>query len=60
MAKVINGAADKEIQEAVHLAKQTSGWSSYMYGTQMHREKFGKEIGKAAEYVRKSALKKAA
>ncbi|MGO9018492.1 MAG: carboxymuconolactone decarboxylase family protein [Syntrophobacteraceae bacterium] len=59
MAKV-NGATEKEIEEAVHLAKQTAGWSAYMYGLQEDRERFENEIRKAAEYLKKKRLKKAA
>jgi AhpD family alkylhydroperoxidase len=36
MAKV-NGATDQEIEEAVHPAKQTTGWSTSMQGLQVDK-----------------------
>ena len=59
MAKV-NGATDKEIEEAAHLAKQTAGWSAYVHGLRLDYEQFRKEIHKAAEHLKKSTYKKAA
>lgn len=43
MAK-LNGATDAEIEEAVHFAKSTSGWSTYVNGMQVDFEQFKREI----------------
>ena len=45
------GATDKEIEEAVHYAKHTAGWSAYMNGTQQDFDRFEKEVEKIGEHM---------
>ena len=56
MAK-LNGATDAEIEDAVHFAKHTMGWSTYLHGLQVDFEQFKDELKQAVEYAR---MKKAA
>jgi AhpD family alkylhydroperoxidase len=51
MAK-LNGATDEEIEDAVHFAKSSAGWSAYLNGMQIDFEQFSKEIHHACEHVR--------
>jgi AhpD family alkylhydroperoxidase len=57
MAKLF-GATDKEIEEAVHYAKSSAGWSAYLNGMQVDYEQFKDELRRSGEYAR--TLKKAA
>jgi AhpD family alkylhydroperoxidase len=59
MAK-LNGATDAEIEEAVHYAKSSAGWSTYLNGMQVDYDQFKEEIHRACEYVRGKAQRKAA
>lgn len=59
-AAITYGAKDQEIEEAIHLAKQTVGWSSYLHGTQADMELFKEDVKKVNDYVRSSALRKKA
>ena len=49
----LNGATDAEIEDAVHYAKSTAGWSTYINGLQIDYEKFRDEVFKACDHVRK-------
>lgn len=49
----LHGATEEEIEDAVHYAKFTSGWSAYINGLQLDYEEFTAEIDKITEYVRK-------
>lgn len=51
MAK-LNGATDAEIEEAIHFAKASAGWSTYVNGMQLNFEEFKKEIDTACNHVR--------
>lgn len=51
-AAKLNGATDAEIEDAVHFAKLSSGWSTYINGLQIDYEQFKSEIQRASEYVR--------
>jgi AhpD family alkylhydroperoxidase len=53
----LNGATDEEIEDAVHYAKSSAGWSAYLNGLQVDYETFKDEVNRACEYVR---MKKAA
>ncbi len=58
----LNGATDAEIEDAVHFAKSSAGWSAYLNGLQFDFEQFKKEVQEIAEHVRKmqsKAMKKA-
>jgi AhpD family alkylhydroperoxidase len=53
MAKV-NGATEAEIEDAVHFAKSTMGWSTYLNGMQMDYDQFKAEVVKAVAHARKA------
>lgn len=59
MAK-LNGATDAEIEEAVHYAKSSAGWSTYLNGLQVDYDQFQKEVHQAAEYVLEKTKRRAA
>ena len=59
MAK-LHGATDAEIEEAVHYAKQSVGWSVYLNGMQVDYDNFRDEVRKASDYIREHKIKKAA
>ena len=46
------GATDEEIEDALHFAKSTAGWSAYVNGLQIDFEQFKDEIAQACEHVR--------
>lgn len=46
------GATDAEIQEAVHYAKMTLGWSAYLNGIQQDYDKFSEEVTQIGEYIK--------
>jgi len=48
----LNGATDAEIEDAVHFAKSSAGWSTYLNGMQVDYEEFKSEVERACEYVR--------
>lgn len=50
-AAKLNGATDEEIQEAVHFAKHTAGWSTYLNGIRQDFDEFAAELAKVGEYV---------
>jgi AhpD family alkylhydroperoxidase len=50
MARVF-GATDAEIEDAVHTAKASAGWSTWVNGLQIDYEQFRREVNQAAEYV---------
>jgi AhpD family alkylhydroperoxidase len=52
------GATDAEIEDAVHYAKSSAGWSTYINGIQLDYDQFQEEIRRACEHVR--AVQKAA
>ena len=56
----LNGATDDELEEAVHFAKSTMGWSTYIRGVQIPLEEFKDEVRRAVEYVRQHQLAGAA
>ena len=53
MAK-LNGATAAEIEDAVHFAKSSMGWSTYLNGLQMDYEQFKAEVLKAESHARKA------
>jgi AhpD family alkylhydroperoxidase len=48
----LNGATDAEIEDAVHFAKSSAGWSTYLNGLQIDYDQFRDEVKRAADYVR--------
>jgi AhpD family alkylhydroperoxidase len=58
MAK-LNGATQAEIEDAVHYAKSSAGWSTYLNGLQLDLPEFRSEVRKMCEYVKKQMAKSA-
>ena len=54
----LHGATDAEIEDAVHIAKSSGGWSTYINGMQLDIEKFKAEVREVSNYI--SAKAKAA
>ena len=48
----LNGASDAEIEDALHYAKSSAGWSTYVNGLQIDFETFKDEVNRACEHVR--------
>jgi AhpD family alkylhydroperoxidase len=48
----LNGATDAEIEDAIHYAKSTAGWSTWINGYQMDYEQFTKEVDQICAHVR--------
>jgi AhpD family alkylhydroperoxidase len=46
------GASDEEIQNTIHFAKNSTGWSTYINGSQIDFETFKNEIDSVCEHVR--------
>ena len=55
MAKLF-GATDAEIEDAVHYAKSSAGWSAYINGLQIDYDQFTREIDQACEHIRNSQM----
>jgi AhpD family alkylhydroperoxidase len=51
-AAKLNGATDAEIEDAVHFAKSSAGWSTYLNGLQLDYEEFKSELKRACEFIR--------
>lgn len=51
----LNGATDEEIEDAVHYAKSTAGWSTYLNGMRADYEQFADELKRVGDYVRAGA-----
>jgi len=47
------GATDEEIEDAVHFAKSSAGWSAYLNGLQIDFDEFKEELLESMEYIRK-------
>ncbi|MFA9445336.1 carboxymuconolactone decarboxylase family protein [Egicoccus sp. AB-alg6-2] len=45
------GATEEEIQEAVHLAKYTVGWSVYLNGMREDEGRFAEELAQIGEHL---------
>jgi AhpD family alkylhydroperoxidase len=46
------GATDEEIEDALHYAKSSAGWSTYVNGLQIDFDQFKDEILEVCEHVR--------
>lgn len=57
-AAISFGAREQEIEEAIHLAKQTVGWSAYLHGVQTDLKRFTEDVKKINTYVQGTMLKK--
>jgi AhpD family alkylhydroperoxidase len=56
----LNGATDEEIEDAVHFAKSSAGWSAYLNGMQIDYEEFKEEMRAISEHVRSATAAAAA
>jgi len=45
------GATDEEIQEAVHYAKMSIGWSAYLNGMRQDYDQFAEELQRIGEHL---------
>ncbi len=45
------GATEEEIQEAVHLAKHTVGWSTYLNGLRADEDRFAEQLSQIGEHL---------
>ncbi len=54
----LNGATEAEIEDAVHYAKSSAGWSAYVNGLQLDYDEFKAEVLQACEHVRRAHLAK--
>lgn len=52
----LNGATDAEIEDAIHYAKSTAGWSTWINGYQMDYNQFTKEVDQICAHVRAQAV----
>jgi AhpD family alkylhydroperoxidase len=50
VAKVA-GATDEEIEDAIHYAKSSAGWSAYLNGIQTDYDEFKQELAQVVKYV---------
>lgn len=48
----LNGATEDEIEDVVHYAKSSAGWSTYINGLQLDYDEFKDEVLQACEHVR--------
>jgi AhpD family alkylhydroperoxidase len=46
------GATQAEIEDALHYAKSSAGWSTYISGLQLNLDQFKSEVLAACDYVR--------
>ena len=51
----LNGATPAELEDAVHYAKSSAGWSAYLNGMQVDKQQFADELAQVAAYVRGQA-----
>jgi AhpD family alkylhydroperoxidase len=48
----LNGATEAEIEDAVHFAKSSAGWSAYLNGLQFDYDQFKEEVLEIARHIR--------
>lgn len=46
------GATEEEIQEAVHFAKMSLGWSAYLNGIQQDYDMFAEELERISDHIK--------
>lgn len=54
-AAKLHGATQEEIEEAVHLAKASAGWSTYINGLQIDYDQFKQEMNHIVDYIKSQA-----
>lgn len=47
----LNGATDSEIEDALHYTKSSTGWSTYINGSQTDLDQFKSEVRAIVKYV---------
>jgi AhpD family alkylhydroperoxidase len=47
----LSGATDEEIEDAIHYAKASAGWSAYLNGSQIDYDDFKRELAQIVKYV---------
>lgn len=52
----LNGATDAEIENAVHFAKSSIGWSTYISGMQIGFDQFRQEVLDVCSHIRASQV----
>jgi AhpD family alkylhydroperoxidase len=57
-AAKLYGATQAEIEDAVHFAKSSAGWSAYLNGLQFEFDEFREEVLDIANYVRSLSREK--
>lgn len=53
------GATDAEIEDAIHFAKSSAGWSTYINGLQIDFDLFKSEIDECCEHIRHTQMMEA-
>jgi len=53
----LNGATDAEIEDALHYAKSSAGWSTYINGMQLDYDQFCKEVDQVCAHVKAAQAK---
>jgi AhpD family alkylhydroperoxidase len=51
----LNGATEEEIQDALHYTKSTTGWSTYINGSQVDLDLFRAEVAAIVKHVTEQA-----
>lgn len=51
-AAKLNGATQEEIEDTVHYAKSSAGWSAYLNGLQFDYDQFKNEVQRICDHVR--------
>lgn len=51
----LNGATEAEIEDAVHYAKSSAGWSAYLNGLQVDFDRFQEDIQAICRHARSQA-----
>ena len=54
----LNGASEAEIEDALHYTKSTTGWSTYINGSQADMDVFKSEVRAIVKYVQGQSAKK--
>lgn len=49
-----HGATEEEVQEAVHFAKFSTGWSAYLNGILYDKERFLTELHAVGDYLKRN------
>lgn len=51
------GATDEEIEDAVHYAKSSAGWSAYLNGMQLDYDQFKNELDQSVRFIKAQSKK---